>query len=192
MKSTIKKLIYTILILYSITISTTIVNAEEIDEPIELDYLLPSEEWTFIDVTDLIANQTINFEWLSDVRVNGKEVTYEQYQLMLGMSFSERLTYFETIGFTAGKFDNGRITTDASGRLFFVFYNPEQEDANIHFIITSRNQKFEPWVIGLITGLTTSVVLALSLIAIIIIRNNMIKKQMEEEKKSPAQRYLEM
>ena len=180
------------MILYCITIFITNVNAKEIDEPVELDYLLPSEDWTFIEVIDLLANQTIKFEWLSDVRVNGKEVTYEQYQLMLGMSFSERLTYFESLGFTDGIFDSGRITTDINGKLYFVFYNPEQEDANIHLTITYRNQNLEPWVIGLITGLTTSVVLTIAIVVIIIIRNNIMKKQLEEEEKSPAQRYLEM
>ena len=191
MKSIKTKIVF-FLILFSILTSTTFVCAVDSAEPIESDYLVVSEDWTFIDVTDLLINQTANFEWISDIRVNGREVTHEQFQLLIGMDFSERAAYFESIGFTDGKFDSGRTITDVDGKLYFVFFNPEQDDANVHFTFTYRNQLLQPWIIGAISGSVTIIFLIIMVFAIVKIRQSIFKKQLEEQEKSPAQRYLEM
>ncbi|NHJ39108.1 MAG: hypothetical protein FK731_03675 [Asgard group archaeon] len=192
MKSIKVKITFLYLSLIGLFFTIKFVGAVNVNEPVEFDYLVISEDWTFIEVSDLLINQTIDYEWISNIKVNGREVTNDQFQLLFGMDFSERAAYFESIGFTDGIFDSGRTITDFNGKIYFVFFNPEQDDATVQFTLTYRNQLLEPWVIGAISGSVTIIFLIILIVAIIKIRDSLIKKQLEEQEKSPAQRYFEM
>ncbi|NHJ48482.1 MAG: hypothetical protein FK733_11920 [Asgard group archaeon] len=184
-----------LLLLFALLFSSLIVIekviADDPPEPEEFDYILPGQTWTFLNISTLEVNQTADFEWRTNQTVRGREVTKEQFETMQVMSISELVAYFESIGFTDGRFDSGRTETGLGGNLYFVFYNYEISSASIHITISYLNSIFQPWIIGVITSAIVVVLLAI-LIYVTMRMSKKVLKQQEEEEKSPAQRYLEM
>ncbi len=100
--------IFLVLIILVSAISLTKTRSTETTEPIIKNYSLPLQSWTFIHEENFTKNQVIRYIWESDLTVQGKEVTEEQYNIMLGLSLSERSLYFETIGYYNGILDSGK------------------------------------------------------------------------------------
>ena len=127
------------------------------------NYSLPGQTWTLIEISNLTSNQLTDYEWSSELIVQGRQVTLDQYTTFQGLGLTERSEYFETIGYTENKYDNGRTTTSDSGKLWFIFFNPHTESSTLDFSFTYRSSNYEPWKIGLITTIITIVILSIVL-----------------------------
>ncbi|HUT81552.1 MAG TPA: hypothetical protein VMZ29_10155 [Candidatus Bathyarchaeia archaeon] len=183
-------LLYMTLFLFN---SITIINiyAESTISPIIINYNLPGLSWTFIQESSLNKSTSIDYTWVSNSKIQGREVTATQYTTMLGLGLTERSEYFETIGYYEGTTDSGRTNTDESGSLYFVFFNSNSLASSLEITYTYKSGGLEPWAIGLVSALLAIVFLAICIIIIIKIRQKMTKEALEAEK-SPAQRYFEM
>jgi hypothetical protein len=178
--------------LISLSFPLICVSADETIEPVEFDFILPGQDWSFLNISSLVVNKTADYNWVANQTLRGREVTETQYQTLLGMTLSERVAYFESLGFIESKFDSGRTDTGISGNLYFVFVNPETSAATIHFTITYLDNILQPWVIGIISSSVVFVILVVCVILIIRISRKLLASKQAEEEKSPAQKYLEM
>ncbi|MBN1329549.1 MAG: hypothetical protein JXA54_08760 [Candidatus Heimdallarchaeota archaeon] len=159
--------------------------------PIVKAYNLPGMSWTFILESGLNISTTTNYVWTSSLKVQGREVTANQYTTMLSLGLTERSEYFETIGYYEGTKDSGRTLTDESGTLYFIFFNFNSLASNLEITYTYKITAVEHWAIGLISALLVIIILTICVLVIVKIRQKMIKEAIEAEK-SAAQRYLEM
>jgi hypothetical protein len=137
----------------------------EQEDPINNSHTLTAESWIFIQEINLSKNQITKYQWVSDLSVQGKEVTQEQYIAMQGLSDSERSAYFEDIGYTDGIQDNGKTKIDISGSVYFVFYNPNNVDANLDVTYTYQYTFFSPAVTILILILSAIIILGIHFLA---------------------------
>ncbi|TET29249.1 MAG: hypothetical protein E3J70_07500 [Candidatus Heimdallarchaeota archaeon] len=120
------------------------------EEPINKNYSLTPQSWTFIQEVNLTANLITRYQWVSDLSVQGREVTKEQFNTMQGQNLSERSAYFETIGYYDGIQDSGKTTTEINGSIYFVFFNPNSLQANLDLTYTYQYVFFSPAVTILI------------------------------------------
>ncbi|MGC9780601.1 MAG: hypothetical protein HZR80_15265 [Candidatus Heimdallarchaeota archaeon] len=171
---------------------TSFVLANDDPAPITRTYFIPLESWAFIKETDLIANQVIIFEWISELTIQSIEVTEHNYQLMQGMSLTERSVYYENLGYLEVKSERARTTTSDNGTIYFVFFNPNNLGVDVDFTFTYKSNNIQPWVIGLISAIAIIIVLSIGFYIAMRLRRKMLLEQFEEEEKSPAQKYLEM
>ncbi len=116
----------------------------EQEDPINANYSLTTQSWTFIHEVNLSANQITKYQWVSDLSVQGREVTKEQYNTMQGLSVSERSAYFETLGYSDGIQDKNKTTVDLEGSIYFVFFNPNSLQANLSVTYTYQYTFFSP------------------------------------------------
>ncbi|MCF2143634.1 MAG: hypothetical protein K9W42_08040 [Candidatus Heimdallarchaeota archaeon] len=160
-------------------------------EPIVLQFSIPAQSWKFVEIANLTSNQLLDFEWRTEIIVQGRQVTKEQFLTLQNADFSERAQYFESIGFFEGIHDYGRTSTDVNGKLWFVFYNPQSQGTTLTITLTLRKDLLLPWQIGLIATIVTVVILGVILFITYKLRQKMLEEQLAREK-SPAERYFEM
>ncbi|MBK5113662.1 MAG: hypothetical protein KGD59_12385 [Candidatus Heimdallarchaeota archaeon] len=166
------------------------VKSEDTTSPINKNYSLPLQSWTFIQEDNLTVNQITKYQWVSDLSVQGREVTKEQLNTMQGQSLSERFSYFETLGYYSGVQDSGKTTTDINGSIYFVFFNPNSLAADLNITYNYQLSNIQPWVIGLISGIF---ILLFGIGGVYIsarIRRKMIQDEEEEQEPSAAERYM--
>lgn len=130
------------------------------EDPINKNYSLASQSWTFIQV-NLSANQITKYQWVSDLSVQGREVTKEQFNTMQGQNLSERSAYFETLGYSDGIQDNGKTTIDLEGSIYFVFFNPNSLQGNLDMTYTYQYTFFSPAVTILIFIVAAIIILGI-------------------------------
>jgi len=135
------------------------------EEPINKTYILTSQSWTFIQEVNLSENQITKYQWVSDLSVQGREVTKEQYNTMLGQSLSERSAYFETLGYSDGIKDSDKTTIDLDGSIYFVFFNPNSLQANLDLTYTYQYTFFSPAVTILIFIAAAIIILGIHFLA---------------------------
>lgn len=184
--------LFTISLVLTSTISFDEINGEVSTEAINANYSLPLQSWTFIHEVNLTENQVTKFLWVSDLSVQGREVTKEQFNTMQGQSLSERSAYFETIGYFDGIQDSGKTTTDINGSIYFVFFNPNSSPANLDLTYTYQSNNIQPWVIGLISGIGILLFIIIGIYVAAKIRRKMLKDAEEEQEPSAAERYMNM
>ena len=104
MKKTLSRLL---VIIYLLILTNPIwhISAEVSIAPVEIDYQLPGQDWSFINISSLEVNKTADYEWRTNITVRGLEVTLTQYQNLFGMTNFERASYFETLGYIESQFD---------------------------------------------------------------------------------------
>jgi hypothetical protein len=171
-------------------ISIVEVKSQESIAPITKNYILPLQSWSFIHEDNLTENQVTRFLWVSDLSVQGREVTKEQYITMQGQSLSERSTFFETLGYFDGTQDSGKTTTDMNGSIYFVFFNPNLLAADLDITYTYQQNNIQPWVIGLISGIFLLIFIIGGIYISARIRRKMLKDAEEEREPSAAERYM--
>lgn len=184
--------LFTIILVLTSTISFVEINSEETTGPINKDYSLPLQSWTFIHELNLTENQVTKYLWISDLSVQGREVTKVQFYTMQGQSLSERSAYFETIGYYEGIQESGKTTTDINGSIYFVFFNPNSSPANLDLTYTYQSNNIQDWVIGLISGIGILLFIIIGIYVAAKIRRRMIKDEEEEREPSAAERYMNM
>lgn len=160
--------------------------------PIQRNYILPAEGWYFIEEDVEAINSTIDFEWTSDVSVQGREVSEEDYNTLFNLDLLERSTYFETLTFNEGTYFIGAITSNNEGKVFFVFFNPNNQDANLILNLTVKEGGLKAWVVGLVITIVGVVFLSLIIWVTIRIRKKMIEEAQKEEELTPQQKYMQM
>ncbi|MHA1121504.1 MAG: hypothetical protein ACTSPC_01665 [Candidatus Heimdallarchaeota archaeon] len=134
-------------------------------ELINANYSLTNQSWTFIQEVNLAENQIMRYQWVSNLSVQGREVTKEQFNTMQGQSLSERSAYFETIGYTEGIQDNNKTTIDLEGSIYFVFFNPNSLQANLDMTYTYQFTFFSPAVTILIFIAAAIIILGIHFLA---------------------------
>ncbi len=184
--------LFTIILVLTSTISFVEINSEETTGPINKDYSLPLQSWTFIHELNLTENQVTKYLWISNLSVQGREVTKVQFYTMQGQSLSERSAYFETIGYYEGIQESGKTTTDINGSIYFVFFNPNSSPANLDLTYTYQSNNIQDWVIGLISGIGILLFIIIGIYVAAKIRRRMIKDEEEEREPSAAERYMNM
>lgn len=184
--------LFTIILVLTSTISFVEINSEETTGPINKDYSLPLQSWTFIHELNLTENQVTKYLWISNLSVQGREVTKVQFYTMQGQSLSERSAYFETIGYYEGIQESGKTTTDINGSIYFVFFNPNNSPANLDLTYTYQSNNIQDWVIGLISGIGILLFIIIGIYVAAKIRRRMIKDEEEEREPSAAERYMNM
>lgn len=184
--------LFTIILVLTSTISFVEINSEETTGPINKDYSLPLQSWTFIHELNLTENQVTKYLWISDLSVQGREVTKVQFYTMQSQSLSERSAYFETIGYYEGIQESGKTTTDINGSIYFVFFNPNSSPANLDLTYTYQSNNIQDWVIGLISGIGILLFIIIGIYVAAKIRRRMIKDEEEEREPSAAERYMNM
>lgn len=186
------KIILSIVILLSISMQFLTYTMVESIDPIEKSYILPAQSWYFIlEDENLTANTIYNFEWSSDIEIQGTPVSETDYTAMQAMSLLERSSYFESLAYMEGKFDTGKVTANQNGEVFFTFFNPDSVQANLNLKLESNAGTLSPTVIGLISALAAIVFLSIIIYIIIKIRNKILKEAEEEEELTPQQRYMQ-
>ncbi|NHJ05787.1 MAG: hypothetical protein EAX90_13255 [Candidatus Heimdallarchaeota archaeon] len=161
-------------------------------EPIQMDYILIAQNWTFIEENVLANSTAFDFEWSSDISVQGREVSETDFTTLLAMDLTDRASYFETLTFDEGIFFTGRITSSEIGKIFFVFFNPNVSDADLSMTFKINESGLKPWVIGLISTIIAIIFLIIIIWAAAKIRRKMIDETLEEEELSPEQQYMQM
>ncbi|NPE07600.1 MAG: hypothetical protein GNW80_04920 [Asgard group archaeon] len=184
--------LFTIILVLTSTISFVEINSEETTGPINKDYSLPLQSWTFIHELNLTENQVTKYLWISDLSVQGREVTKVQFYTMQSQSLSERSAYFETIGYYEGIQESSKTTTDINGSIYFVFFNPNSSPANLDLTYTYQSNNIQDWVIGLISGIGILLFIIIGIYVAAKIRRRMIKDEEEEREPSAAERYMNM
>ena len=184
--------IFIIILVLTSAISFVDINGEETTGPIIKNYSLPLQSWTFIHEVNLIENQVTRYLWVSDLSVQGREVTKEQFNTMQGQSLSERSAYFETIGYYDGIQDSGKTTTDINGSIYFVFFNPNSSPANLDLTYTYQSNNIQPWTVGLISGIGILLFIIIGIYVAAKTRRKMLKDAEEELEPSAAERYMNM
>ncbi len=184
--------LFTIILVLTTTRSFVEINGDVNAEAINTNYPLPLQSWTFIHEENLTENQDTKYLWISDLSVQGREVTKEQFNTMQGQSLSERSAYFETIGYYEGIQDSGKTTTDINGSIYFVFFNPNSSPANLDLTYTYQSSNIQPWVIGLISGIVILLFIIIGIYVAAKIRRKMLKDDEEEREPSAAERYMNM
>ena len=184
--------LFSIILVLTSMISFVDINGEETPGPINRNYSLPLQSWTFIHEVNLTENQVTKYLWVSDLSVQGREVTKEQFNTMQGQSLGERSAYFETIGYYDGIQDSGKTTTDINGSIYFVFFNPNSSPANLDLTYTYQSNNIQPWVIGLISGIGILLFITIGIYIAAKIRRRMLKDAEEEQEPSAAERYMNM
>ncbi len=191
MKSKTKNIL-SIVILLSISLQILTYSTIESTEPVENSYILPAQNWYFIfEDENFTANSIVNYEWSSDIEIQGTPVSEADYTTIQAMNLMKRSTYFESLLYTEGKFDTGKVTTNQDGEIFFVFYNPKSVQANLNLKLESNEGNLSPTIIGLISALAAIFFLSIIIYAIIKIRNKILKEAEEEEDLTPQQRYMQ-
>jgi len=180
----------TIILILTSMVSFVEIKGEEPTAPINKNYTLPLQSWTFIQEANLTENQVTKYQWISDLSVQGREVTKEQFNIMQGQSLSERSAYFETIGYYDGIQDSGKTTTDINGLIYFVFFNPNSSSANLDVTYTYQSNNIQPWLIGLISGIAILLFVIIGIYVSAKIRRKMLKDAEEGQEPSAAERYL--
>jgi len=155
------------------------------------NYNLPAQSWKFIEIGNLTSKQLVDFDWQTGLVVQGKQVSEEQYLTLQSATPSERVQYFETLNYFEGKHDYGRATADATGKLWFVFYNSQTTATTLTVTLILRNNSLLPWQVGLIASVVTVLLLGLVILITYRLRRKMLEEQLAREK-SPAERYFEM
>lgn len=161
-------------------------------DPNQRSYILTAQNWTFIEENVLANSTTINYEWSSDISVQGREVSGADFTTLLAMDLTERANYFETLTFNEGTFFTGRITSSETGKIFFVFFNPNVNNANLSMTFSINESRLKPWVIGMISTIIAIVVLIAIFWVAAKIRRKMIDETLEEEELTPEQQYMQM
>lgn len=184
--------LFTIILVLTTTRSFVEINGDVNAEAINTNYPLPLQSWTFIHEENLTENQDTKYLWISDLSVQGREVTKEQFNTMQGQSLSERFAYFETIGFYEGIQDSGKTTTDINGSIYFVFFNPNSSPANLDLTYTYQSNIIQSWVIGLISGIGILLFIIIGIYVAAKVRGKMLKDDEEEREPSAAERYMNM
>jgi hypothetical protein len=182
--------LFIIFLVLTSAVSFVEVKSEDTIVPINKDYLLPLQSWTFIHEDNLTENQNTKYLWVSDLTVQGLEVTEEQSNTMQAQSLSERSAYFERIGYYDGVQDSGKTTTDMNGSIYFVFFNPNSLQANLDITYTYQSSNIQSWVIGLISGIFLMLFVIGGVYISARIRRKMIQDEEEEREPSAAERYM--
>ncbi|NHJ87072.1 MAG: hypothetical protein FK734_16535 [Asgard group archaeon] len=160
--------------------------------PIIKNYTLAGQDWGFYEINDLDVDLIIDYQWNSDRTVQGLEVLKPIFDTMLAFEDNfERSTYYETLGYFEGTFDNGRTSADSNGTLYYIFYNPNTLAADIQLTLTYRIGILDPWAIGLLSAVGAIIFLSIGIFIVIKIRQKMIKDAIEEEELTPMQKYFQ-
>ena len=157
--------------------------------PISNDYTLPAQSWWFITITSLNESTNLQFNWSSTISVQGRAVSEEDYQILDDLDLTSRSAYFEELTFTEGIYDQGKIITNEEGEIFFVFFNPNSENALLNLNLKSNQSGLSPWAIGIITTIIVVIVLSIGPVVAKRIRDRMLKEA--DEELSPEQQYLQ-
>lgn len=153
---------------------------------------LPAKDWTFISESDFEPNRTVIYEWVCNETINGLVTTKEKFQTIQSLSGEERVTFFEQQDYISAKFDRGNVKVNQHGEIFFVFFNPNNQEVTVQFTYSYSQSTLPSWIIGLIAG----AFLVIFLIVIVIIisklrRQKKTEEEEEEEELSSQQRYLQ-
>ena len=161
-------------------------------DPIQKNYVLPAEGWFFIEEDVEASNSSINYEWSSDISVQGREVSEEDYTTLFNLKNLERSSYFESLTFNEGIYFTGRITSNNESKIFFVFFNPNNQNANLSLNLTVIEGGLKAWMVGLVITIVALIFLSLIIWTTIRIRKKMIEDAQKEEELSPQQKYMQM
>ncbi|MFW9923749.1 MAG: hypothetical protein ACFFDW_10735 [Candidatus Thorarchaeota archaeon] len=158
--------------------------------PLTKNYSLPGQSWFFINEGNFNNNSLIQFNWTCNISVQGREVSQEDYQKLFDYDLIARSAYFESLTYNEGIFDSGKITTSSEGDVFFVFFNPNSNAANLVMIFDNTTTALQPWIIGLFSTIGIIIILSIGIYVVIKIRRKMLKEAEEEQQLSPEQLYL--
>jgi len=161
-------------------------------ELIQRNYILTAQNWTFVEENVLANSTAFNFEWSSDISVQGRGVSEADFSTLFAMDLTERASYFESLTFDEGIFFTGRYTSSETGKIFFVFFNPNINNADLSLTFSINDSGLKPWVIGLISTIIAIVVLITIIWIAAKIRRKMIDETLEEEELTPEQQYMQM
>ncbi len=133
--------------------------------PINNNHTLSAESFTFIQETNLSKNQITKYQWISNISVQGIEVTREQFLTLQGLSPSERVAYFEDLDYYEGIKDSKKTSVNSDGSIYFVFYNPNTELAFLDVTYTYQYTFFTPAVTILMLILAALIILGIHFLA---------------------------